>query len=419
MNRTWTSGEEMRRGITLMLQGNPYFAWQIKDGDYRPCRDLSQLARFADDIFAGQKTAGFYAIRPDNKTRWGAIDYDAHGTVGSRHWRDTARRAFDALAPKAAEVWLVESSPGGFHVIVFLVELVSARDMRATLRDYAPESVEIFPKQDALKDDPKAKGSLLRFPGKHQLKGTWARFIARSGRVSEPDRVAPAPKSAKWQEPSAEGRLRSLYARTAGRLPITGPGQRYHAMQRLAGMLKGRADENEALWVYVAWHRHYESLIRTPLDEGRKAFLACFRAYAPCNVQLPDYPLTIEEQTVIEALPKVRNVPAKHLREVVRLFFCAKRHADAQGLDPFFLSQPTIAKRLGVSPASANNYVSACRELGIVCLVERGHTGTASTYRLGDLEPFCRSRLVTGSVQAEREGVIRMVSTTSREGNAT
>ena len=83
--KTWTDIAEMKRALALMLQGNQYFAWQYTICDekgetvqkYRPCGNLRQLDTFADDIFAGVKTAGFYAIRPDNLTRWGAIDYDA------------------------------------------------------------------------------------------------------------------------------------------------------------------------------------------------------------------------------------------------------------------------------------------------------------------------------------------------------
>ena len=130
------------------------------------------------------------------------------GSVGCEHWLDTARRAFDTLAPKFAEAWLVESSPGCFHVVTFLPELVPARDMQAMLREYAPPDVEVFPKQDELNaSDPRAKGNLLRFPGKHQLRGTWARFIARQGGVSEPDKGITAAKAGngKYEQPGEGG----------------------------------------------------------------------------------------------------------------------------------------------------------------------------------------------------------------------
>ena len=69
-------------GASLMGQGCPYFAWQyLREGRqaYRPCRNLAQLTRFEADIYEGLKDGRLYSIRPDNLTRWGALDFDAHG----------------------------------------------------------------------------------------------------------------------------------------------------------------------------------------------------------------------------------------------------------------------------------------------------------------------------------------------------
>src|ERR1700683_1196219 len=108
--------EEMRRGLVLMRQSCPYFAWQRSDGRYRPCWRIEELTQFESGIFDGMHTPGFYSIRRDDLTRWGAIDFDAHSPVISDNWRDNAQHAFDLLAPQFVERWLVESSPGGFHV---------------------------------------------------------------------------------------------------------------------------------------------------------------------------------------------------------------------------------------------------------------------------------------------------------------
>jgi len=162
-------------------------------------------------------------------------------------------------------------------------------------------------------------------------------------------------------------------------------------MQRIAGRLKGRASEGEALWVYTAWHKRNEANIRTAFEESRRAFLACFHAYAPCKVEIPDYPLTDAERAAIARLPKVRDVRAEHLRETVRLFLCAKRHADTQGLPVFYLSNRVIADRLGCSINTASRIRAACVQLGVVQLVKEGHTGWASEYVAGkEWEPFFR-----------------------------
>jgi len=288
--------------------------------------------------------------------------------------------------PKFAEAWLVESSPGGFHVVLFLSELALARDIRAMLRECAPEGVEVFPKQDELDaSDPKAKGSLLRFPGKHQLKGTWARFIARQGRVSEPERgiIAAKPGNGKWATPSEGGRLESLYAVVTRGIVITGPGQRYRAMQRIAGRLKGRAKtEADAEWVHDTFYTRHQQHIRTAFVESRIEFLTWYRKAAPCNVELPDYPPTPAEAAALVSLPKMPNVPSDKLQATLRLFFRARRHAAETGRGLPFLSYRYISERLGVCQGSACSYVSALRCLGIVELVEQGHTGKANVWKV-------------------------------------
>jgi hypothetical protein len=408
----------MRRGAALMLQGNRYFAWQYTffdekgepDQAYRPCLYPAQFTRYESDVFEGIKTAGFYAIRPDNLTRWGAIDFDAHGTAAGDTWYDEAQRAYDLLAPKSAEAWLLESSPGRFHLVLFFAQLAAARDVRTVLCEHAPAGVEVFPKQDMLK----VKGSLLRFPGKHQLRGTWARFVARHGRIAEPEKGIPAaePKGGKWEEPSPQGRLRSLYARATREIIITGPGQRFRAMQKVAGRLKGRANKDEALGVYTTWHKRNEANIRTSLEESRKEFLACFDAYDPCKVELPDYPLSDAVQAKIAALPKMPDVRAEHLRETARLLLCAKRFADSKGLPEFFLANRVIAERLSCSINTASRVRSACVELGVVQVIKHGHTGWATEYRLGkEWEPICQKQNGSHSLKGEN---IKMVHTSSK-----
>jgi hypothetical protein len=378
--------EEMRRGMALLQQGNPYFAWQLSDGNYRPCYQKQQLERFASGIFDGTHTPGFYSIRRDNLTRWGAIDFDAHAPVASDSWRDKAQHAFDLLAPKFAERWFLESSPGGFHVVAFSERLLAAADVRGILFELAPAGVEVFPKQDELDaSDPRAKGNLLRLPGKHQRKGTWARFIARSGRVPDAGGVAPVPKSKLWQEPNASSLLLSLYAQVTRGLPLTGRGQRFNAMQTIVGRLKGRTlDEAVAVEIHDRFYNQHHALIQTSIHQSRAHFLTWFRKAAPCRVELPDYLTTATEEAKIAALPPVPDVPHDRLAETVRLFLSAKKHSDKTGKE-FCLSLRLISQRLGVSIASASSYAAACRKAGIVVRLKIGsdYTGMASTYQPG------------------------------------
>ena len=80
---TWPNIEEMHRGIALMLQGAPHFAWQLPDGTYRPCRQIAQLERFEAGIFDGTNTPGFYAIRPGNLLYEWSTQGDIHSIAFS------------------------------------------------------------------------------------------------------------------------------------------------------------------------------------------------------------------------------------------------------------------------------------------------------------------------------------------------
>ena len=377
--RAWPNVEEMRRGIALMRQGCPYFAWQLPDGSYRPCRQIGQLTQFEAGIFDGTHTPGFYAIRPGNLTRWCALDFDNHdGSKSRKYWLSDAQRAFDCLAAQLAERWLVETSPGGYHVIGFADALLPAADVRRILWEIAPTGVEVFPKQDVLDTTkPNAKGSLLRFPGRHQLKGTWALFIACSGRVRDVEGIAAASNPAPAQ-------FLSLYAQVTRGLQLTGTGQRFNAMQIIVGRLKGRTlDEAIAVDIHDRFYNQHRARIQTPIEQSRAYFLTWFRKAAPCNVEIPDCEPTPAQAAMVAGLPKLPDIRPELLIVTVRLFLSAKKHADAQGRE-FFLSLPTIARRLGVSIASASNYRNACYRVGLIEMVKRGSyvSGKASTYRL-------------------------------------
>jgi hypothetical protein len=377
--QTWESIEEMKRGMSLMLQGNPYFAWQyIKKGTlrdeapYRPCKDLRQLENFQEEIFKGTKTVGFYSIQPDNQTIWGASDFDNHS--GSKDWRDQAECCYTEALKRFDETWLLSTHPGGFHVISFVSAPIQAREMRRALNDITPSDVEVFPKQDALGEKPNAKGSLLRFPGRHQLKRTWTTFVAKSGRVESPIALP------KWESPSTQGKLSSLYFIATKGVNTIQEGQRFNCMKRIAGRLKGRVESrDEARQIYTIWHNKNASKITTPFNQSLKAFMCWFDTAEPCNVKIPDYQTTSEEEARISSLGRLRNIDSERLKEVARLFFRIKNHAKTKGVTPF-LSCRMISEELGMSIATASRYRSACVQLGLVELVSMGHTGEASTY---------------------------------------
>ena len=116
--------------------------------------------------------------------------------------------------------------------------------------------------------------------------------------------------------------------------------------------------------------------------ESRVEFLTWYRKAAPCNVELPDHPLSPAEEVALANLPKMPNVPPEKLKATLRLFFLAQWHAAETRRGLPFLSYRYIGEWLGVCQGSAYSYVSALRRLGIIKLVERGHTGRANVWEV-------------------------------------
>lgn len=249
--------------------------------------------------------------------------------------------------------------------------------MRRILGEFAPPEVEVFPKQDTLKDEKNAKGSLLRFPGKHQLKGTWGKFIARSGKL-EGVQIKP------WKAPCHEEHLESLYVVATRGVVLTGQGQRFNAMQWIVGRLKGRATLEEATWVHQVWYNRNKDKILTSFPESQFEFLNWYNKAKPCNPHVPEYSLTPEEEHRIAALQGSPNIRTETLQQVGRMFFWAKKHAEKRGLSECFLSCRDIAKKINLSIATAARYRTACEVAGLIHLSKRGYTGHASTYTLNE-----------------------------------
>lgn len=163
-------------------------------------------------------------------------------------------------------------------------------------------------------------------------------------------------------------------------------------MRRLAGKCKGRCDEKTAVAIYRHWHKHFEAFIRTPLDAAMLFFVRAYRAFKPCNVEIPDYPLTPTEEAAIAGLSasKVPDVRPEHLATVARMLLRAKCHADKRGLPRFWLGNGDIAHKLGVSINTASRIRAAC--VGrVVRVTKPGHTGFCTEFELlPEWEPIYR-----------------------------
>lgn len=119
----------------------------------------------------GTSTAGFYALKPDNTTRWVVLDADQH------EGRENLQEAWKQLTARGISAQLELSRRGG-HLWVLLEPMaahVARRLIFGALPDLGP--TEVFPKQDRLESHARV-GTLVRGPlGIHRLTGERYPFV--------------------------------------------------------------------------------------------------------------------------------------------------------------------------------------------------------------------------------------------------
>jgi hypothetical protein len=247
-----------------LLNGNDHLAFQLPDGSYRPSRKCELLAypAFVPAVVEGRRTIGFYALGPQDVTRFGAVDFDADPEADGYF----AALLFEQWAATRVPTILEASSPGRWHVWrlwpAFVPVAAARREIQVVVTQAGPRApVEIFPKQDHATG--KGYGNLIRFPGKHQARGTFSQLVA----ARNLDQVPPMKG---WQEPTEKDRFEALYRNVTHRLVLTAPHTRYPAQVKLIGRLKAReVDEATARRVVGRWLAENETLIVDGQDRKR------------------------------------------------------------------------------------------------------------------------------------------------------
>ena len=131
---------------------------------------------------------GLHSTSADDRSRWGAFDFDAHDAPAPEYREalaDAAVAIVERLAEYGAAPLLEDSNgKGGWHVWVTFDAPVATADVFAWLDALAERarldfgvSIETFPKQ------PSARGKFgnwLRVPGLHHTRAHWSR-LARPG----------------------------------------------------------------------------------------------------------------------------------------------------------------------------------------------------------------------------------------------
>ena len=131
---------------------------------------------------------GLHSTGPDDTSRWGGFDFDAHDNPPPDYLealKDAAVAIVERLAEYGAAPLLEDSNGrGGFHVWVRLEEPAPTADVFQWLDHLADRArldhgvaIETYPKQPSARG---AFGNWLRLPGRHHTKPHWSR-VARPG----------------------------------------------------------------------------------------------------------------------------------------------------------------------------------------------------------------------------------------------
>ncbi len=146
------------------------YAIQLGDGRYITVKKQLTLT-MVESHLKGFITLGAYALDADSRAKWICLDADT-----DENWGRVVDFA-DQLKQQNVPVYL-ESSRRGGHLWLFFPPMQgqdARRFGKQLMQDYGLPSLELYPKQDALKD---GSGSLVRLPlGRHRLTGRRYGFI--------------------------------------------------------------------------------------------------------------------------------------------------------------------------------------------------------------------------------------------------
>lgn len=149
---------------------------QRSDGSYVAINDFLTLD-LVSNHFLGRHTIGAYALDMESKAKWLCFDAD-----NETQWQGLISLAHD-LEQAYVPAYLEPSRRGG-HLWLFTLPR-SGKNIRRfgkqLLKEHHLETIELYPKQDALRTGP---GSLVRLPlGIHRKDGKRYHFVTLDGKT--------------------------------------------------------------------------------------------------------------------------------------------------------------------------------------------------------------------------------------------
>jgi hypothetical protein len=392
----WSEGDFLAL-CEHMLNGNPltHFltAWtDTKNGQARftkatRCR-ADKRASWAWATIAekakGKTAIGFYPSNAENKSRWAALDFDAHNGE-----RDQARRfslEASSLLLQHPQLFLVLCASGnGYHLFILARELYPVGEWIVLLRQVcewigAPivDGVcELFPNERA---ESQRVGQGIRAPGTlnpktgtvslieaetikpllETLPRTWSNGIGKVTTL-----LSGKSNALSLQESTSYYFLTTYSVSTKpivetllARYPVERKGTRNNVLMQLIGDLSHKFGREAAERIAREHFARYQQNIGTPFDEHMRTFA---KSWDSMRKKIVESLLSAERSCFDE-------LGSDHQCEgflIVRAFAGAATH---KGDKDFEISRSSLADRLSITPPGAADVI---RKLGEVKIIDQ------------------------------------------------
>jgi hypothetical protein len=328
-----------------------------------------------------QTAIGFYPSNPDKKSRWAAIDFDAHNGEfeQARKW---SLEAFQLLLQQPQLYLILCTSGNGYHLFIYTRELHPIGNWIPLLKQVcqwigapiADGSCEIFPNERA---ESQKFGRAIRAPGVWNPKNntfslieaetvtplletlprTWSLGVGKVRRPLPRNNTALSlHRSTNYYSLSTEPIIETLLTR----YPIERVATRNGILLQLIGDLFHKFGRNVSERIAREHYCRYQDRVRTPLDEHMREFGVAWDGLAQ---KIADALSPCERRK----LDQLRSTAQREAFCIIRAFSGAALY---KGCRDFAIVRSSLADRLGITPPGAGNVIQNLIDAGVIDLVQ-------------------------------------------------
>lgn len=333
-----------------------------------------------------QTSLGFYPSNAERKSRWAAIDFDAHNGEHEQA-RKRSLEAFSLLLHQPQLHLVLCASGAGYHLFIYTREFYPVGQWILLLKQVcewigvpvADGTCEIFPNDRA---ESQRTGKAIRAPGTLNPKtGTLSVIEAETVRplletlprtwtlgVGKVTRAFPRNNTALSLHKSTNTYFlttwsvstESVVENILARFQVKQNGTRNNVLMQLIGDLIHKFGREAAERIAEELYRRNQANIRSSLDEHRSEFAT---AWEGMRKKVVDSLSPIEQQAF-------NALASEHQREaflIIRAFAGAAEH---EGKSDFAVSQASLADRLSVTPPGAGDIIRKLCKLNVIALTQ-------------------------------------------------